>query len=222
MQSGGSVSPSVVHRAGRPARRSAPRKGTTRATVAVVVVAAVEGTPPATTAAADRTPPAVEGTPPVVAGIPRAVGEAIPAARARCIPRCAPNAAGRRKFPSSLARTSRSTAGSASSCGGRRRLRATTTTRTRSSPEGGGQLVAPFSWFFPCLLTIEDCGTLVRAPSGQAWRRYAFHSGACDWISMNPGQTTIPVASTVSAELTEARPAGATSAIVASRYTTSP
>lgn len=176
MQSGGSVSPSVVHRAGRPARRSAPRKGTTRDTV--VVVAAVEGTPPVTTAAADRIPPAVVVTPPVVAGIPQVVGEAIPAARARCIPRCAPNVAGTRKFPSSLVRTSRSTAGSASSCGGRRRLRATTTTRTRSSPEGGGRLAAPFSWFSSSLLTIEDCGKFVRAPSGPAWRRYAFHSGA--------------------------------------------
>src|SRR5215218_9969061 len=70
MQSGGSASPSVVRPAGRPARRSAPRKGTTRAMAVVVVVA--EGIPPAAIAAADRTPRAVGVTPPAAAGIPPA------------------------------------------------------------------------------------------------------------------------------------------------------
>ena len=139
MQSGGSVSPSVVRRVDRPARRSAPRKGATPATA---VVAAVEDTPPAVV----TTRPVVAGTPPAAVGTPLAVaGGDTPAARARCTRQPVPSVAGTRKFPSSLARTSRSTAGSASSCGGQQRLRATTTTRTRSSPEGGGQPVAPFS-----------------------------------------------------------------------------
>jgi hypothetical protein len=142
MRSGGSASPSVVRPAGRPARRSAPRKGSTQA-MAVVVVA--EGTPPADTAAADRTPRAVAATRPVVVGIHPAVAEATPADRARCIRRSARNVAAIPRFLSSLARTSRSIAGSASSCGGQRRLRATTTTRTRSSPERGGHPAAPFS-----------------------------------------------------------------------------
>lgn len=139
MQSGGSVSPSVVRPADRPARRSAPRKDTTRATAAVVVVA--EGTPPADIAAADHTPRAA--TRPAVVGI-HPVG-ATPADRARCFRRFARSVAAIPRFLSSLARTSRSIAGSASSCGGQRRLRATTTTRTRSSPERGGHPAAPFS-----------------------------------------------------------------------------
>ncbi len=142
MQSGGSASPSVVRRAGRPARRSAPRKGTTRAMAAVVVAA--EGTPPADIAAADRTPRAVVATRPVVAAIHPAAG-ATPADRARCIRRSARNVAEIPKSPSSLARTNRFIVGSASSCGGQRRLRAITTTRTRSSPERGGLMAAPFS-----------------------------------------------------------------------------
>ena len=141
MRSGGSASPSVVRPAGRPARRSAPRKGTTRATAAVVA----EGTPPADTAAADRTPRAVVATRPVVAGIHPAAAGATPADRARCFRRFARSVAAIPRFPSSLARTSRFTAGSASSCGGRRRPRATTTTRTRSSPRRGGHPATPFS-----------------------------------------------------------------------------
>ena len=148
MQSGGSANPNVVRPAGRPARRSAPRKGLTRAT-AVVAAAVVAGdTPPADKAAADRTPLAVAATRPAGAGIHPAAG-ATPADRARCFRRFARNVAAIPRFPSSLARTSRSTAGSASSCGGRRRLRATTTTRTRSSPEGGGHPAAPFSTTAP-------------------------------------------------------------------------
>jgi hypothetical protein len=151
MQSGGSVSPSVVRHVGRPARRSAPRRGTTRAVVA-------EGIPPAVanTAAVDRTLPAVAATRRVVVDTLQAVAAAIPAARVRCIRRPAPNAAEIRKFPSSLGRTSRSTAGSASSCGGRRRPRATTTTRTRSSPERGGHPATPFS-----TSSVPDRGSLL-------------------------------------------------------------
>ena len=149
MQSGGSASPSVVHHAGRPARRSAPRKGSTRATAVVAVAVVAEGTPPADIAAAARTPRAVVATRPAVAGIHPAAAGATPADRARCIRRSARNVAAIPKFPSSLGRTSRSTAGSASSCGGRRRLRATTTTRTRSSPERGGHPAAPFSTTAP-------------------------------------------------------------------------
>ena len=144
MQSGGSVSPSVVRPAGRPARRSAPRKGTTRAMAVVAAAVEAEGTPPADTAAADRIPRAVAATHPAVAGIHPAAG-VTPVDRARCIRRSARNVAGIPKSPSSLARTSRSIAGSASSCDGRRRLRAITTTRTLNSPERGGRRAAPFS-----------------------------------------------------------------------------
>src|SRR5215204_3932140 len=104
MQSGGSANPNVVRPAGRPARRNAPHKGTTRATAAVVVVAA-EAIPPADIAEADRTPRAVAVTRPAVAGIhPVAVG-ATPADRARCFRRSARNVAGIPRSPSSLART---------------------------------------------------------------------------------------------------------------------
>jgi hypothetical protein len=114
-----------------------------------VVVVAAEAIPPADIAEADRTPRAVAVTRPAVAGIhPVAVG-ATPADRARCIRRSARNVVGIPRSPSSLARTSRSIAGSASSCGGRRRPRATTTTRTRSSPERGGHSATPFSRRLP-------------------------------------------------------------------------
>ncbi len=137
MRSGGSANPSVVRRVDRPARHSAPRQGTTPAVAAA-------GTPPAVTAgagpilllraaamAAGRTPPAVG---------------AILQVRARCTRRCAPSVGGTRKSPSSPARTSRCTAGSASSCGGRRLLRATIITRlrTEAAHERGGRKAAPF------------------------------------------------------------------------------
>jgi hypothetical protein len=162
MRSGGSASPNVVRHAGQPARRSAPRKGSTRATAVVAAAVVAEGTPPADTAAADRTPLAVAATRPAVAGIHPAAG-ATPADRVRCIRRSARSVAGIPKSPSSLARTSQSIAGSASSCGGRQRLRAITTTRTLNSPERGGQQATPFSMRLSALSQDRQ----PRAPS--AW-----------------------------------------------------
>jgi hypothetical protein len=178
MQSGGSASPSVVRRAGRPARRSAPRRDTTRATAVVVVV--VEGTPPAvaTTAEGDRTPPAVAATLPVAADTLLAVVAVIPAARVRCIRQHAPNAAGTRKFPSSLARTSRSTAGSASSYDGRQRRRVTTTTRTSNSPRGAANWPPLFHLVDTRLLKPEACGNSTGVPTVPVWRQCAFRSEA--------------------------------------------
>jgi hypothetical protein len=138
MRSGGSASLSVVRRVGRPARRSAPRPGTTLATAVVAVV----GTPPAVMAGAARILRAADmaagHTPPVAGDIPRA--------HVRCTRRSALNAGGTRKSHSSPARTSRSTVGSASSCGGRRCLRATTTTRPsrEEAHERGGRAATPF------------------------------------------------------------------------------
>jgi hypothetical protein len=125
MPSGGSANPSVVRPAGRPARRSAPRRGS------IPDTAAVEVTPPVDTAAVGHTPRVVMGAVAVAATPPVAVAAATPAARARCTRRSAPSAAATRKSRSNRGRTNPSTVVSASSCAGRQCPRATTTT-TRS------------------------------------------------------------------------------------------
>ena len=132
MRSGGSASLSVARRAGRTGRPSVPHPVMTPATAGV----AVEATPPvaAATAAEDRTHPAaiaaaVEAVTPLVA-----VGaEVTPTAHARCTRRCVQSVGGRRKSPSSRARTSRCIAASASSCAVRQRRRGATTTSTRAN-----------------------------------------------------------------------------------------
>jgi hypothetical protein len=181
MRSGGSASLSVVRRAGRPARRSAPRPGTTPATAVV----AVAGIPPAVTAgvapilqAADM---AAGRTPPVVGDIPQA--------HARCTRRSAPNAGGTRKSRSSPARTSRSTAESASSCDGRRCLRATTTTSSRKEEahEGGGREATPFRRSrVPLACDVSNRG---RDPFGVLLQPMGFARDDAWASSMVPGAT---------------------------------
>ena len=107
-----------------PARRSAPRAGTTPA----IAVAAAEATSSGGYSGGGGSYSS-GGYGGGGGGYSPVAAVATPPARARCTRRSAPSAARRPKFPSSRAPTSRSTAGSASSCGGRQRLLAATTTK---------------------------------------------------------------------------------------------
>jgi hypothetical protein len=123
MRSGGSANLSDARHAGQPGRHSVRLRGTTPG-IAVVAV-----TPRGATVAA--APTRAAATVVVAAATLPAVAGSTQADRDRCIRQRVRSAGGTLKFRSSRAPTSRSTAGSASSCDGRLRPRGVTTT----SPE---------------------------------------------------------------------------------------